>query len=132
MKKIIILLILISTNIFANHETKLLNKEIIKTMKYSVDFEISIDDGKFPTEEVMQKIAYKEKLKNPGYENYFVSFYLPKMKINEGSFATSINNSGSNPDMKTEILYINLLYDKNYSKYLKQNKNGTTYLKNIK
>ncbi len=132
MKKIIILLTLISTNIFANYETKLLNKEIIKTMKYSVDFEISINNGKFPTEEIMQKIAYNEKLKNPGYQNYFISFYLPNMKINEGCFATSINNSGNNPDMKIKILYFNLLYDKNYSRYLKQNNNGTLYLINIK
>lgn len=132
MKKIIILLVLISINVFADYEVKTLNKEIIKKMKYSIDFEISIDKGKFPTEEVMQKIAYNEKLKNPGYQNYFVSFYLPKMKINDGSFATAINNSGSNPNMKTEILYINLLYDKNYSKYLKQNNDGSPYLKNSK
>lgn len=132
MKKIIIFLILISTNIFANYKVNVLNKEKINKLKYSVDFQIPIVGGKFPSEKVMEEIAYKEKKQNPGYENYFISFYLPKMQLNNGCFATAISTSENNPNMKTEILYINLLYDENYSKYLKQDKNGKPYLENIK
>lgn len=134
MKKIIFLLLFIifGINSFSNYNEKILNKEIIPRMKYSVDFEIQIIKGKFPTEEIMQEIAYNEKLKNPGYENYFISFYLPKMEINNGYFATSINTNGNNPYMTPKILYTNLLFDEHYSKYLKEDKNGNIYLEDIK
>lgn len=132
MKKIILLLALLNINLFANYNVKILNKETIKSMKYSVDFEIPIVKGKFPTEEIIQEIAYNEKLKNPGYENYFISFYLPKMKINNGYFATAINTNDNNPYMTPKILYTILLFDEHYSKYLKEDENGNIYLEDIK
>lgn len=70
-----LLFIVFSINIFSNYNQKILNKEIIPKIKYSVDFEIPIINGEFPSKESMQKIAYNEKIKNPGYENYFIHFF---------------------------------------------------------
>ncbi|MBC2855460.1 hypothetical protein H3N56_02990 [Cetobacterium sp. 2A] len=131
MKKIIMLLILFSNVIFANYKVKTLNKEIIPNIKYSIDFEIPIVNGKFPTEKQMQSIALKEKKDNPGYENYFISFLLPGMELNNGYFATAVSINNNNSDMVPEIL-LYMLFGTEYQKYLKEDKNGAFYLENIK
>ncbi|MGL5625223.1 hypothetical protein [Cetobacterium sp.] len=115
-------------NIFANY--KILNKEIIPKMKYSVDFEVSIIDGKFPTEENMKQISYNEKINNPGYENYFIHFYLPGMKLGSGAFAVSNNYKNSNSEMEVEIWYDTLLYNPNYSDKVKKDSKNVYYLEN--
>lgn len=132
MKKILLFLLFIifSINIFSNYNQKILNKEIIPRMKYSVDFEIPIINGEFPNEELMQKIAYNEKIKNPGYENYFIHFFLPGMELGSGAFATANNTNNSNPNMKTNILYYMLINNPEYSDRLKEDSNGNFYLEN--
>lgn len=132
MKKIIFLLLFIifGINSFSNYNEKILNKEIIPRMKYSVDFEIPIINGEFPNEELMQKIAYNEKIKNPGYENYFIHFFLPGMELGSGAFATANNTNNSNPNMKTNILYYMLINNPEYSDRLKEDSNGNFYLEN--
>lgn len=132
MKKMLLFLLFIvfSINIFSNYNQKILNKEIVPRMKYSVDFEIPIINGEFPSEELMQKIAYNEKIKNPGYENYFIHFFLPGMELGSGAFAISNNTNNSNPNMKTDILYYMLINNPEYSDRLREDSNGNFYLEN--
>lgn len=130
MKKFLLILFLFSFNLFAEHDKKILNKEFIPRVKYAVDFELPINDGQLPNEKIMQEIAFNEKLKNPGYKNYFINFYLPKMKLDNGAFGISNNINNSNPEMKVKISYETLLYDSNYSKSIKKDSNGNYYLEN--
>lgn len=130
-KKVFFLLfIMFNINIFSNYNQKILNKEIVPKMKYAVDFEIPITNGEFPNEKIMQEIAYNEKMNNPGYENYFIHFYLPNMKLGSGAFATSNNNNNSNPNMKVNILYYTLINNPKYSDRLKEDSKGNFYLEN--
>ncbi|MGL5100225.1 MAG: hypothetical protein ACRC6B_09415 [Fusobacteriaceae bacterium] len=111
-------------------ETKVLDKQIIPRMKYAVDLEISLNDGVFPDEKILKEIAYKEKQKNPGYENYFVGFYLPGMKLGSGAFAVSNSVSNSNPNMDANINLFMLFDHPKYSERIKESAEGNYYLEN--
>lgn len=133
MKKILILLFTLLIFSFSfSFETDVLDEDVIPGIKFSQTLRIYLDDGKFPDKKSMQEIAYDIKKDNPGYENYFINFLLPNMPLNEGAFATANNRNGDNPDMKATILYFMLENNSHYSKYLKFDKNGNYYLKNMK
>ena len=64
---------------------KVLNEEKMTRIKYSLDLEVS----KEIEEKQIEKIFYDIKKNNPGYERYFVHFFLPGMKVESGAWATA-------------------------------------------
>ncbi len=66
-------------------EFKIINKETISSVKYSVNLEIA----KEIEENQIQTIFNFIKNENPGYERYFVHFFLPGMKPGSGAWATA-------------------------------------------
>ena len=98
-KSSLLLFIFMFSFCFSKSRVKVLNKTIIPELKYAVDYEISFDKGKFPTEEYMEEVSRDEIINNLGYENYFIHFYLPGMKPGAGAYAVSNNFD------KVKILY---------------------------
>lgn len=133
MKRVLILLFSLLIFSFSfSFDIEILEKDIVPGSKFSQTIRIYPENNKFPNEEDMQKIALGIKQRNAGYSNYFIHFLLPDMPLDEGSFATANNRNNDNENMNVTILYHILEYDDNYSKYVKQDKNGKYYLSDIK
>lgn len=132
MKKIIIFMfhLFLFTNIFS-FQTEVIEKSIIPQVKFSQTLKIYPENNKFPNEEDLQKIAYKIKSNNLGYENYFIHFILPDMILGNGGFAVCNSTKNSNPEMKAKILFDDLLFDDDYKKYVKETEDGKLYLTEI-
>lgn len=56
--------------------------------------------GKKASEGNLELIAHNIKAEHPGFERYFIAYYLPDMEIGTGAWATS----HFNPDLKVEVL----------------------------
>jgi hypothetical protein len=67
-------------------------------LKYSIDFHFDAPKGTLPTREQMIRMSDDVEGNNPGYQRYFVGFFLPGMEENAGYFATA-----HRPNVKLEI-----------------------------
>ncbi|SKA08701.1 hypothetical protein SAMN02745174_02504 [Cetobacterium ceti] len=124
----ILLFLVFTTSLLAANNLKVLEKENIKGIKYSITYQISLDKGVFPGTEIIKSIAENDIKNNPGYERYFIHFLLPGMELNNGAYAI-VNVEGNSP-IKPVINYF-MLNGTKYQQYLKTDKNGNYYLENI-
>ena len=86
MRKIIfIFLILFAFGCSSKQKYKILNEDKFNNIKYSLDIEISKEIEEYEIRKIFNDI----KDENPGYDLYFISFYLPNMIINSGAWATA-------------------------------------------
>ena len=102
-------------------DLKILRKEIIPSMKFSIDLEIPIVNGNFPTALELSNISKEIKKENKNYENYFINYYLPKLK-KEGTIYATTNDS-----LEVSIAYMDLLLSE-YSKYVKEGTDRNFFL----
>lgn len=130
MKKIIAVFFIILFKLgYSQHALKIINHEKIKNLKYVSEYEITLDQGRFPKEEFLLKIVKKEIEKNPNFENYFIHFYLPEMKYGAGAYAVS--NTSKNKIPKVEIIKFTLMDYSQYSNQLKIDKDGNYYIEDF-
>lgn len=80
-------------------EIKIENQELNTTLK-KASFDIRL--SKRISEKEIELIAQDIKKENPGFDRYFILYYLPDMKIGTGAWATSHYN----PNLSVEILGI--------------------------
>ncbi len=67
-----------------------LNEEKMGQIKYSLDLEVPSEIEESEIESIFHSI----KSKNPGYERYFIHFYLPNMEVGSGAWATANYDNG--------------------------------------
>jgi|GEM_PF-2151770 len=68
-----------------NGDYKILDKNIVSGIKYSIDLEIPKEIKKNEIQNIFNDI----KKENSGYERYFVHFYLSGMEVGSGAWATA-------------------------------------------
>ncbi len=84
------LVLLLAISCTPQENYKVLNEEKTGNSKYSIDLEILSEIEESEIEEIFSNI----KSRNPGYNLYFVHFYLPGMTVGSGAWATANYNNG--------------------------------------
>ena len=95
---------------------KTLKKETLLKIKFSIDVEINLVNGELPSIQIISRESNKIAGAHPGFEVYFICFYLPGMKLDAGAFATAHHN----PKLKVNILDFVLSNYPEYSKLLEE------------
>ena len=93
---------------------KVLQRSELGRVKLSLDVEVSLIDGRLPTEAELATISNVLVSQERTHERSFVTFYLPGMKIGHGAFATAHHN----PDMEVNILMFMLNNYPEYEKFI--------------
>jgi len=94
---------------------KILNKSEMGTIKVSFDVEVGVVDDRLPNENELAAISEHLIKNEQKHDRSFVVFYLPKMKIGAGGFATAHHN----PKMEVKIMKYMLMQYPQYKKYSK-------------
>lgn len=101
-------------------ESRMIPYTIIKRdtfLDYKISYDIMVDvvDGRLPTKNELSAISNRLRSSDKKYDRMFVSFYLPGMKINAGSFASAHHKP--NPQPVSIYWYI---LPKEYQKFVPQ------------
>lgn len=133
MKKILFLLLIIFNYSFSKIVVKEINKEYIPRIKYSVDLSVWKNSKELPSKDELLEIAEEYMDKNKDYERYFITFYLPKMEINKGAFATYIKETKINKEINYHLdsIYYNKNNMREYGKYLEIDEKGNYRIKKL-
>lgn len=66
-----------------------ISEDKIPGVKYAVNYRLDAPAGTLPTIEQLERISANVEKAKPGFQRYFVLFYLPGMVVDEGAFATA-------------------------------------------
>ncbi|WP_158969718.1 hypothetical protein [Paraglaciecola sp. L3A3] len=89
---------------------KVLNRSEMSTFKVSYDIEVPLVNNKLPTEEQLGAISNHLISKEATHDKSFVLFYLPRMKIGHGAYASAHHA----PTMQVKVMDFSLI---DYSEY---------------
>ena len=92
---------------------KILEKSELVSIKLSIDIEVSLIKDRLPNENELGALSKCLVSKEDKHERSFITFYLPRMKVGAGAYATAHHN----PEMKVNILKFMLLQYPEYEKY---------------
>lgn len=117
------MMIFIVAVLFANYANadeklipyKIIDKSNLSNIKLSIDIEVPLVEGRLPNETELGSISSSlVEAEDTKYERSFITFYLPKMEINAGAYATAHHN----PDMKVNIMQFMLMRYPEYQNLL--------------
>ena len=89
---------------------KILNRSEMSTFKVSYDIEVPLINNKLPTAEQLGAISNHLISKERNHDKSFVLFYLPRMKMDHGAYASAHHM----PTMQVKIMDYSLI---DYSEY---------------
>jgi hypothetical protein len=89
---------------------KILNRSEMSTFKVSYDIEVPLVNNKLPTSEQLGAISNHLISKERNHDKSFVLFYLPRMKMGHGAYASAHHM----PKMEIEVMDFSLI---DYSEY---------------
>lgn len=92
---------------------KILEKSELGSIKLSIDIEVPLIKDRLPNEKELGVLSKHIVSKENKHERSFITFYLPRMKVGAGAFATAHHN----PEMKVNIMKFMLLQYPEYEKY---------------
>ena len=81
---------------------KVLGKTSCVDERVSYDIEINLVDGRLPTKEELIEVA--KKLRSSKHKRTFICFYLPRMVVDAGAFATVHYT----PELKARVMTFHL------------------------
>lgn len=111
-----ILLLIFSITTYSEEQLiqyKIIEKSEMAHYKFSVAIEVPIIEGRLPNEQELGALSKYLVAKEQKHDRSFVSFYLPGMALNAGSYATAHHN----PKMEVEITKYMLKQYPIYAKY---------------